>query len=176
MNLTGVQSNINGIGARVSLIGPWGVQIRDVKAGESYGIQNTLTQHFGTGAVTSIDQVSVTWPSGEVDNFYNVAVDQTLTIEEGSGVSSLNELAARGYDVTLFPNPVSDVLTVDIETNKVVDGLLMQVFDVSGKKIEESIINQSLSTFDFSAYAQGVYRLSLTSEEGIIFSEEFVKD
>ena len=40
--LEGVESNINGIGARIEIYGPWGIQIREVRSGEGYGIHNSL--------------------------------------------------------------------------------------------------------------------------------------
>ncbi|MDM9632838.1 CRTAC1 family protein, partial [Robiginitalea aurantiaca] len=87
VQLQGVQSNINGIGARVELYGPWGIQIRDVKSGEGYGVMNSLTQHFGLGANTTIDRVVVKWPSGIVDEIFNPSPNQFLTIQEGDGQS-----------------------------------------------------------------------------------------
>ncbi len=84
VNLQGVQSNINGIGARVELYGAWGQQIREVRSGEGYGIMNSFTQHFGIGANTSITKVVVKWPSGIVQEINNPAIDQFLTIVEES--------------------------------------------------------------------------------------------
>ncbi len=87
VNLQGVQSNINGIGARVELYGAWGQQIREVRSGEGYGIMNSFTQHFGIGANTSITKVVVKWPSGIVQEITNPAIDQFLTIVEESCTS-----------------------------------------------------------------------------------------
>ena len=84
VNLQGVQSNINGIGARVELYGAWGKQIREVRSGEGYGIMNSMTQHFGIGANTSITKVVVKWPSGIIQEINNPAIDQFLTIVEAS--------------------------------------------------------------------------------------------
>ena len=85
VQLEGVQSNINGIGARVELYGPWGIQIREVKSGEGYGVMNSLTQHFGLGASNTIERVVVKWPSGVVDEIFNPSPNQFLKITEGSG-------------------------------------------------------------------------------------------
>ena len=82
VQLVGVQSNVNGIGARVELYGSWGLQIREVRAGEGYGVMNSLTQHFGLGASTTIDKVVVKWPSGIVDESLNPGANQFLTITD----------------------------------------------------------------------------------------------
>ncbi|WP_052461040.1 FG-GAP-like repeat-containing protein [Psychroserpens mesophilus] len=78
----GTVSNINGIGARVELHGSWGIQIRDVKSGEGYGLVNSFTQHFGLGVSTQVDKVVVKWPSGIVDEILNPAINQFLHILE----------------------------------------------------------------------------------------------
>ncbi len=83
VNLHGVASNDNAIGARVEIYGPWGIQVREVRAGEGYGTQNSFTQHFGLGTTTLIDSMLIKWPSGTIDYLYNVSADQWLHITEG---------------------------------------------------------------------------------------------
>lgn len=82
IQLEGTVSNINGIGARVELHGTWGIQIRDVRSGEGYGLVNSFTQHFGIGVSTQVDKVVVKWPSGIVDEILNPAINQFLKIIE----------------------------------------------------------------------------------------------
>ncbi|SDH61005.1 FG-GAP-like repeat-containing protein [Winogradskyella thalassocola] len=82
IQLEGSISNINGIGARVELHGSWGIQIRDVRSGEGYGLVNSFTQHFGLGVSTQVDKVVVKWPSGIVDEILNPAINQFLKIIE----------------------------------------------------------------------------------------------
>ncbi|WP_289644544.1 FG-GAP-like repeat-containing protein [Maribacter aestuarii] len=84
VQLTGVQSNVNGIGARVELHGPWGTQIREVRSGEGYGVFNSFTQHFGIGSATTIDRIVVRWPSGIVDEVTAPNPNQFVTITEGA--------------------------------------------------------------------------------------------
>lgn len=70
-DLEGIISNQNAIGAKVKIYGDFGVQVREVRAGESYGIVNTFSVHFGLGEVEEIDNVVIEWPSGfetEIDN------------------------------------------------------------------------------------------------------------
>lgn len=82
IDLEGRQSNINGIGARIEIYGPWGKQIREVRSGEGYGVMNTFSQHFGIGSSTDLDSVIVRWPSGIVDKLENLAIDQFHKILE----------------------------------------------------------------------------------------------
>jgi PKD repeat protein len=85
MNLKGIQSNSNGIGARVEIYGAWGKQIRDVQSGIGFRHMGTLNPHFGIGQATAIDSVIVRWPSGQVDMVCNPAINTTLMIQEGNG-------------------------------------------------------------------------------------------
>ncbi|WP_396637176.1 Ig-like domain-containing protein [Maribacter sp. R77961] len=82
IQLTGTNSNINAIGARVELYGTWGIQIRDVRSGEGYGLVNSYTQHFGIGVNTTVDKVVVRWPSGNVDEIINPQPNQFLKVVE----------------------------------------------------------------------------------------------
>ena len=80
--LKGDNNNRNAIGARVEIYGEWGVQIREIRSGESYGIMNSFVAHFGLGDATAIDSLIVRWPVGQVDKEYDVGINQTLCIED----------------------------------------------------------------------------------------------
>lgn len=86
-HLKGIESNPNGIGARVEIYGDWGVQVRDVKSGESYGIMNSLNVHFGIGDATAVDKVVVKWPSGQIDDYGSFRVDDYFILTEGRCVT-----------------------------------------------------------------------------------------
>ncbi len=82
VTLEGIESNINGIGARVSVYDNSGMQIREVRSGEGYGIMNTLTQHFGIGNSTSVSRIVIDWPSGISQTITNPAINQFHYIKE----------------------------------------------------------------------------------------------
>ena len=82
LNLRGVQSNRNGVGAKITVYSALGTQVREVRSGESYGIMNSMQIHFGLGQA-DIDSVKIKWPSGTVDVLYQPAVNQCITVEEG---------------------------------------------------------------------------------------------
>ena len=84
----GARSNRDGIGARVTVTPEgaprqWGL----VKTGSSYASQSELPLTFGLGSSTRPVRVEVAWPSGSVDTLPNVAPDQTITVQEGKGVT-----------------------------------------------------------------------------------------
>ncbi len=96
--LNGVQSNSNGIGARIEIYGAFGKQIRDIRSGEGFAYMSSLNAHFGIGLATAITQVVIKWPSGVVDTVYNPAINQQLLVTEGETSSVVNlRLFTQGY-------------------------------------------------------------------------------
>ncbi|MGC6457761.1 MAG: FG-GAP-like repeat-containing protein [Akkermansiaceae bacterium] len=84
VTLRGTTSNKLASGARLELHGPWGIQCREVRSGEGYGISHSFSQRFGMGGVAVADRLVIKWPSGAVDTAYNVSANQFLILEEGT--------------------------------------------------------------------------------------------
>ncbi|MBR9921024.1 MAG: T9SS type A sorting domain-containing protein [Bacteroidetes bacterium] len=82
ISTVGTFSNLNGIGARVEIHGDWGIQIREVRSGQSFSPMSTLNVHFGLGDATSIDQIVVKWPSGFETVVENPAINTAHVITE----------------------------------------------------------------------------------------------
>lgn len=96
LRLAGSVSNKSGIHARVKIFTPQGIQIREVRGGESYGIVNSFCANFGLGTTAQIDSVSVLWPSGIVDIIKNPAINQYLSLTEGGCTVAPQTIAAAG--------------------------------------------------------------------------------
>jgi len=102
INTQGIISNKNGIGARVEIFGAWGIQIREVRAGESFSPMSSLTVHFGLGTATAIDSIVVKWPSGVLTTVENPDINTTYNIPEAEcllGASTLNVLGETEFCV-----------------------------------------------------------------------------
>jgi ASPIC and UnbV/Secretion system C-terminal sorting domain/FG-GAP-like repeat/Ig-like domain CHU_C associated len=87
LHLEGVASNKDAIGTKVKIYGPWGVQVREVKCGESYGTINSGVVHFGLGMASHIDSVTIAWPSGTKQTILTPSIDQFITVKEGECIS-----------------------------------------------------------------------------------------
>jgi len=81
-SLLGINSNRNGIGARIEIHGPWGIQIREVRSGQSYSPMSSLNTHFGLGQHEQVDSLIVRWPSGIVTRVFNLTADSMYLIPE----------------------------------------------------------------------------------------------
>lgn len=87
VRLQGTISNRDAVGAQVRITGPWGTQVREVKAGESYGMVTTFACNFGLGTHTTIPTLTINWPSGLEETFTNIDADQTITVIENTCIS-----------------------------------------------------------------------------------------
>gem|GEM_PF-6081247 len=85
LSLEGVQSNRQGIGARVTVIHDEQIAYRQNNGGGGgeWGSQGDGPMHFGIGT-SETATIRIVWPSGLVDIVPDVAADTTLTVTEGS--------------------------------------------------------------------------------------------
>ena len=84
IKLIGIQSNRNGIGARVRIVSQGDVQIAEVKSGSSYASGSDPRLLFGLDDHTQVDELEVRWPSGVRQQVQAVTCDQTVTVTESS--------------------------------------------------------------------------------------------
>lgn len=91
-DLRGTASNDGAIGARVTITGSFGTQIREVRAGETYGTGNSFHLHFGLGAATTITSAVIDWPAGGTTTLGPLAADQFVTAVEGGCTITGNTL------------------------------------------------------------------------------------
>jgi hypothetical protein len=82
ITLVGSKSNRSAVGAKITIKVGGQTMIREVRAGESYGLSNTLTQVFGLGNNTKIDELSIRWPSGLVEKKTVGQLNSFLTFYE----------------------------------------------------------------------------------------------
>lgn len=102
--------NTSAIGAMALVYGEWGVQIREVRGGEQYGVSNAHTLYFGLGLATTLDSVVVRWPDGSRENYGPLTVDQHYFITKGNCISrSIAEwddlYVICGEDSLIFKKP-----------------------------------------------------------------------
>lgn len=158
--LEGVVSNRDGIGARIAVYSPLGLQIREIRSGESYGIQNSLNAHFGLDSLSYIDSAFIYWPSGIIDQFVGTAANQFIYAVEGAhpvGIDKYNKLSSM---ISVYPNPAQDYFTIEFkDLDHSQDQLELQIVDPLGRLLffdnaqHKTIIN----TQDFSS---GIYLIT----------------
>jgi enediyne biosynthesis protein E4 len=75
--------NTYAVGARISLRAGGLTQIREIQAGNNYLASNPPEAHFGLGAATAIESLSVRWPDGATQSFAPPALNQVLRLQRG---------------------------------------------------------------------------------------------
>jgi len=85
VNLKGVTSNLNGIGARVTVTYGSKIAFRENNGGGGgeWGSQGAGPLHFGIGSASTA-AIDVRWPSGVTDTLTGVAANSTITIVENT--------------------------------------------------------------------------------------------
>ncbi|TPD73349.1 CRTAC1 family protein [Flavobacterium microcysteis] len=169
INLKGIQSNSNGIGARVELYGTWGKQIRDVRSGEGFEFANTLNTHFGIGEASVIEKVIIKWPSGLVDVIENPSKNSRLLVTEGStlGVSEANSSM-----FVIYPNPASHQIRIQLNEMKY-DITDAKIYDYNGRMVSDVKIKDN--TIDIQSLSVGNYMMVLQNSNGEKYSQKFIK-
>jgi len=167
LNLTGVASNINGIGARVEVYTNSGTQIRDVRSGDGFRFMSSLNTHFGLGEETTINNIVIYWPSGTIDNIPNPTINTILAVTEGQFLS-VEDFELSG--IVIHPNPVKDIIKINTTVN--LTNKIATVFDINGKRM----LNKKMDSYSLnvSQLTSGVYFLRLESN-GRSISRKFIK-
>jgi hypothetical protein len=137
INLVGTTSNRSGIGARIRCVTDSVSQIREVTGCSGYVSQNMLRAHFGFAKRTHIDSIMIRWPSGIIDKYANMAVNQILTMTEGS-TSSIRQIPTGPvHDYRLnqnYPNPFNPNTTISYELSKA-SPVSLRIYNMVGQEI-----------------------------------------
>lgn len=95
-HLEGTSSNPQGAGARLELYGAWGVQLREQRVGEAYGITSSTSVLFGLGTYTAVDSLVIFWPSGLKEAYRDLSVDKKYTLVENTCITTPQPLSYDG--------------------------------------------------------------------------------
>ncbi len=83
IQLRGVKTNRDGVGAQVKVVAGNLTQLDEVHSGRGYQGHWGSRLHFGLGEHSIADRIEVRWIGGGLDVIENVAVDRQVTITEG---------------------------------------------------------------------------------------------
>jgi len=90
IQLVGIQSNADGLGALITLKEGGRVFLREVDGGSSFNSHNDYRIHFGLGNLLApgdtVDSLIIRWLSGTVDRFANIISNKIYIAEEGGAL------------------------------------------------------------------------------------------
>ncbi|MGI8890707.1 MAG: FG-GAP-like repeat-containing protein [Chthoniobacterales bacterium] len=125
VNLQGVQSNRNGIGARVTVTTPTGLSCYRQATGDgggNYFSQGAGPLHFGIGTAANAT-VTIVWPSRTIQTISNVAANSTiLAVETGGPPPTPTPTPTPTPSATPTPTPAPPVITRQPANRRVTEG------------------------------------------------------
>lgn len=168
IELVSTESAPDGVGAVIYCTIDGITQMREIRCGESYGIQNSNIVTVGFGAAEeAYPQIMVYWPSGIIDSYVGV-IGSTATITEGMFPVSVDETVKTGSLLT-YPNPSRNEMTVQIDSAR-----LIQVYDSSGMLVKQINANTAVTKLEKRDFASGVYQLVVTDSSGARTSQRII--
>lgn len=162
VRLRGVQSNRDGIGAKVRVTANGQTQFRQIQSGGSLGAGNDLAAYFGLGEATVVERLEIEWSSGIFQILSHVASDQMLTITETAAtdlqqdlrLESLNLPAGSDIACGQITSPTVTVRNLGSEPIAAAT-LLWRVTTADG----QAVVNEHLAVSDLQPMALQSIRL-----------------
>ncbi len=97
----------------------------------------------------------------------NISPKVPITI--GGGVNVKRYMKEQ---VSVYPNPVSELLSIDV--GELETGII-QLYNVAGQLQEEKVFDSRLNTMDVSGYSTGAYFLKVSTEKGSFSKKVLIK-
>jgi hypothetical protein len=91
--------------------------------------------------------------------YYKIGVD-SCGIADNRTNTGFNNLSL-GEDIMIYPNPVMDLLIVDIPSMQLIDRYA--VYDIYGKQLISLSERENRYVIDFTSFKCGIYYLKLSS-------------
>jgi hypothetical protein len=117
LDLRGTQCNRDAIGATVLVDQGERVLRKTLYAGDGYLAQSSKRLHFGLGAASEIEGVSVRWPGGAEERFTGLEPDSRYLLVQGSGRAE--PVAARGASALEAALPETET-PIELPTHRAV--------------------------------------------------------
>lgn len=114
----------------------------------------------------------VTNSSGCSNSCYTPAQGMYKNDNQSVGI---NDVLSDEFDFEVFPNPVSDELTISVDPIKA-EASSIQVFDMKGRVLLDRKVNETLNgmiKFDVGSWNSGVYYILLTDGNGKVYTKPF---
>jgi len=135
----------------------------------AYGQEIVLSSKIVTtsGANQNSNTVNISqWRLGEV---------HLLTFGENKAAKSASNIATAdhsGWDVTSYPNPFTDDLNLNFQTDKEMK-VAIQVIDLNGKRVfgqnDRTVLNGQVINLPLENLVTGTYLISVIPEDDQIF-------
>ena len=98
---------------------------------------------------------------GGFDPNNNTATSMAWIYQKEFQTTAINELTTNKLNFSVYPNPATDVLNIDLATDCVVE---CKVMSLLGKTIQTTFLSSGTNTFDVSQLSPNVYFIKVGNE------------
>lgn len=119
----------------------------------------------------------IDWSIGEcmIATFSGVNYQLTQGFHQSNYiVTDVEELSESNANISVYPNPTTDLISVDF-TNVAVSESILTIADINGKVLQVRSSENNSEKLDFAAYAAGVYFLTVKQENKVVKSFKIIK-
>ena len=128
---------------------------------------------YDTITITETVEVEVEVPGDDVTATININI-------EGSCDDIATGLTEGDFDdtqLTAYPNPVADVLNININNTSSIQGdITINIYNVTGAKVMEEVINGSNAVLDMADLDAGYYVIEVIGGNAVLAHEKFMKN
>jgi hypothetical protein len=127
IQLKGTSSNKYGVGAQAIARTEQGVQTRRVTVARGALSSSEPIMHFGLGTSTSVAELEIRWPSGQVQKFQNLPANARYVITEAATAAKpAAAVASRAVDHGLFQDDAREMGLNYVNQERVFDDMRRQ--------------------------------------------------
>jgi len=145
----------------------------------SMAISQTASPELVSSSGDSFNNTSyqLDWSVGECVTATHSAGDYVITqgFHQNTYVITSVEDLRPEIEMTVYPNPTSDFISLKVESSKVED-LQYSITDFSGKVLQTENFAGDIEQINFSSYANGTYLISISQNNQLIKSFQIIKN
>lgn len=115
--------------------------------------------------------VSLSWTLGEcvIETFQNSGAILTQGFHQTKLIiTEIDKMESNEFNCLVYPNPTNDFINIEITGANNIE-IIVDIFDLNGKKIYNKTLENNKGTIDLSNYAAAHYILKLQDRSGKIF-------
>jgi hypothetical protein len=99
---------------------------------------------------------------------YNSANSSMVYVNVFNGLSGIHQLSGNNEQVTLYPNPNNGVFNLSISQLENEKTNSIEVYNLIGECVHRQIVTSTNCQIDLGSLQNGIYNLSIISNEGVV--------
>lgn len=90
------------------------------------------------------------------------------------GITDISSIVNK-IEISMFPNPVDDILSVKVENNQY-ENITLKITSLDGKKVQENTLSNSvINLIELNQLTSGMYVISFYSDSEFLISKKIIK-